>query len=314
MSFSSEIKKELCVVKDMPQSEMSAMLYGIFYASRISEGIPLVQTEKMYLLNAVRTLCDEVFPDVKHETVRLVKNGGSLYTFRIGAGYDRIVRLFGDYSNIDSSVVSGNDDLSGAFLRGIFAACGSVTDPNKEYHLEIVLPDRERAEALHSFINEHGMAIKTTVRARRGRIVDENGTVHPTGSLVLYAKESELIEDFLTYIGAGNHSMEIMQVKIMKDFRNRVNRSVNCESANLDKTVAAAGKSVEDIEYIYSTKGAEWLSEELRETAELRIENPEMPLSELCQQFRKPISRSGLNHRLKKLSKLAEELRNNTPK
>ena len=298
MSFSSDIKKELCDIRDMPQEEMSAMLYGIFYASRTADDIPLVQTEKMYLLNAVRTLCDEVFPEAKHETVRLVKNGGSLYTFRITDGAEIIARRFGDYSSINYSVVSGNDNGSGAFLRGIFAACGSVTDPNKEYHLEIVLPDNDKAAALHGFINEHGMPIKTTLRSKK---------------IVLYAKESELIEDFLTYIGAGNHSLEIMQVKIMKDFRNRVNRSVNCESANLDKTVAAAGKSMQDIEYIYRTRGADWLNDELRETAELRMEFPEMPLSELCQQFRQPISRSGLNHRLKKLSKLAEELRKGEP-
>ena len=298
MSFSSEIKKELCAVREMAQNDMAAMLYGVFYASRMADGIPLVQTDKMYLLNAVRALCDEVFPDAKHETVRLVKNGGSLYTFRITAGYEEIAERFGDYSSINAAVVSGNDDESGAFLRGVFAACGSVTDPNKEYHLEIGMPDNSRAEALHDFINEHGMAVKTTLRARK--------------NLVLYAKESELIEDFLTYIGAAAHSLEIMQVKIMKDFRNRVNRSVNCESANLDKTVAAAGKSVEDIELIYREKGADWLSEELRETAELRVEYPEMPLSELCAQFRKPISRSGLNHRLKKLSKLADEIRKGT--
>ncbi len=298
MSFSSDIKKELCNVRDMSADEMSAMLYGVFYASRITDGVPQVQTEKMYLINAVRALCDEVFPEVKHETIRLVKNGGSLYTFRITDGADRIAARFGDYSAINYSVVSGNDDGSGAFLRGIFAACGSVTDPNKEYHLEIVLPDNDKAAALHGFINEHGMPIKTTLRSKKS---------------VLYAKESELIEDFLTYIGAGIHSLEIMQVKIMKDFRNRVNRSVNCESANLDKTVAAASKSVEDISYIYRTKGADWLSEELQETAELRMEYPEMPLSELCQQFRTPISRSGLNHRLKKLSKLADELRKGEP-
>lgn len=303
MSFSSDIKKELCEIREMPPAQMSAMLYGIFYAAKSDNGKPLVQTEKMYLMSAVRQLCEEVFPEAKHETVRLVKNGGSLYTFRIKDGYQQIAEHFGDYSEINSEVVSGSDDLSGAFLRGVFAACGSVTDPNKEYHLEIVLPDSGRAEKLHSFINEHGMAIKTTVRSRGRR------SSHGTGSLVLYAKESELIEDLLTYIGAGNHSMEIMQVKIVKDFRNRVNRSVNCENANLDKTVAAAEKSVRDIEYIYSTKGADWLSEELRETAAIRVENPEMPLSELCQQFRQPISRSGLNHRLKKLSRLAEELR-----
>ncbi len=309
MSFSSEIKKGLCEIKDMPLGEMRAMLYGIFFSSRIADGMPLLQTEKMYLLNAARVLCDEVFPEVRHETVRLVKNGGSLYTFRITDGYERIAEQFGDYRGVNSAVVSGNDNESGAFLRGVFAACGSVTDPNKEYHLELVHHDADRARALHSFINEHGMAIKTTVRTRRARVVDENGELRAADSLVLYAKESELIEDFLTYIGAAAHSMEIMQVKIMKDFRNRVNRSVNCESANLDKTVAAAGKSIEDIEYIYAAKGAGWLPEELRETAELRTENPEMPLSELCQQFKKPISRSGLNHRLKKLSKIAEELR-----
>lgn len=297
MSFSNEIKKELCAVREMPHSEMSAMLYGVFFASRMSDGIPLVQTDKMFLLNAVRTLCDEVFPEVRHETVRLVKKNSSLYTFRITAGYEKIAERFGDCSSINASVVSGNDDESGAFLRGVFAACGSVTDPNKEYHLELVLPDSERTAALHGFINEHGMAVKTTTRAHKQ---------------VLYVKESELIEDFLTYIGAAVHSLEIMQVKIMKDFRNRVNRSVNCESANLDKTVAAAGKSAEDIELIYREKGAEWLSAELQETAELRLEHPEMPLSELCQQFREPISRSGLNHRLKKLSKLAEEIRNGT--
>ena len=120
---------------------------------------------------------------------------------------------------------------------------------------------------------------------------------------VLYAKESELIEDCLTYIGAANHSMEIMQVKIVKDFRNRVNRSVNCENANLDKTVAASNKSTADIEYIFSTMGADWLSPDLRETS----------LSELCGIFPEKISRSGLNHRLKKLSKLAEELRSSRP-
>ena len=195
MSFSSDIKKELCNVRDMSADEMSAMLYGVFYASRITDGVPQVQTEKMYLINAVRTLCDEVFPEVKHETIRLVKNGGSLYTFRITDGADRIAARFGDYSAINYSVVSGNDDGSGAFLRGIFAACGSVTDPNKEYHLEIVLPDNDKAAALHGFINEHGMPIKTTLRSKKS---------------VLYAKESELIEDFLTYIGAGIHSLEIM--------------------------------------------------------------------------------------------------------
>ena len=131
---------------------------------------------------------------------------------------------------------------------------------------------------------------------------------------MLYAKESELIEDFLTYIGAGNHALEIMRVKIEKDFRNRVNRSVNCDSANLDKTVAASEKSRRDIEFIEEQIGLSSLKPELRETAQLRLENPESSLSELCEMFSPPISRSGLNHRLKKLSQIAEEIKSNNNK
>lgn len=294
MSFSSDIKKELCDVKNLTTEQAAAMMYGILFASRFEGGRPVLQTENLELMHAAVELLRAVFPEVHSEIVRLVKNSGSLYTLKIKSGYEQIEQKFGDFSGISGEAVNGGDEESGAFLRGVFVSCGSVTDPNKEYHLELVLPENERSAVLLDFITEHGMAVKATRRARR---------------TVIYAKESELIEDFLTYIGAANHSLEIMQVKIVKDFRNRVNRSVNCESANLDKTVAASNRSVEDIEFIFSEMGADWLSPELRETARLRLENPEMSLSELCGLFPEPISRSGLNHRLKKLSKLAQELR-----
>ena len=199
---------------------------------------------------------------------------------------------------MNTTFVSGNDADGGAFLRGVFVCCGSVTDPKKEYHLEMVLPESARIEPLKGFIAEHGIKIKSTIRNKNE---------------VLYAKTSEVIEDFLTYIGAGIHALEIMQVKIEKDIRNRANRCVNCDSANLDKTVAASEKSRRDIEYIIETAGLESLSAELRETALLRLENPESSLSELCGMLsegkERPISRSGLNHRLKKLSQIAEELK-----
>ena len=253
-------------------------------------------------MNAAAELIRAVFPNVRTGIVRLVKNSGSLYTLKIRSGWEDIAERFGDFSSISREAVSGGDEESGAFLRGVFVSCGSVTDPNKEYHLELVLPENDRTPALLDFIAEHGMSLKETARGGAR-----------SKKTVLYAKESELIEDCLTYIGAANHSMEIMQVKIVKDFRNRVNRSVNCENANLDKTVAASNKSTADIEYIFSTMGADWLSPDLRETARLRVENPEMSLSELCGMFPEKISRSGLNHRLKKLSKLAEELRSSRP-
>lgn len=302
MSFSSDIKKELCDVRELSPQQAEAMLYGIMYASRMDEGRPLIQTENIDLMNAAAELIRAVFPNVRTGIVRLVKNSGSLYTLKIRSGWEDIAERFGDFSSISREAVSGGDEESGAFLRGVFVSCGSVTDPNKEYHLELVLPENDRTPALLDFIAEHGMSLKETTR----------GGAH-SKKTVLYAKESELIEDCLTYIGAANHSMEIMQVKIVKDFRNRVNRSVNCENANLDKTVAASNKSTADIEYIFSTMGADWLSPDLRETARLRVENPEMSLSELCGIFPEKISRSGLNHRLKKLSKLAEELRSSRP-
>lgn len=302
MSFSSDIKKELCDVRELSPQQAEAMLYGIMYASRMDEGRPLIQTENIDLMNAAAELIREVFPNVRTGIVRLVKNSGSLYTLKIRSGWEDIAERFGDFSSISREAVSGGDEESGAFLRGVFVSCGSVTDPNKEYHLELVLPENDRTPALLDFIAEHGMSLKETARGGAR-----------SKKTVLYAKESELIEDCLTYIGAANHSMEIMQVKIVKDFRNRVNRSVNCENANLDKTVAASNKSTADIEYIFSTMGADWLSPDLRETARLRVENPEMSLSELCGIFPEKISRSGLNHRLKKLSKLAEELRSSRP-
>lgn len=301
MSFSSDIKKELCDVRELSPQQAEAMLYGIMYASRMDEGRPLIQTENIDLMNAAAELIRAVFPNVRTGIVRLVKNSGSLYTLKIRSGWEDIAERFGDFSSISREAVSG-DEESGAFLRGVFVSCGSVTDPNKEYHLELVLPENDRTPALLDFIAEHGMSLKETARGGAR-----------SKKTVLYAKESELIEDCLTYIGAANHSMEIMQVKIVKDFRNRVNRSVNCENANLDKTVAASNKSTADIEYIFSTMGADWLSPDLRETARLRVENPEMSLSELCGMFPEKISRSGLNHRLKKLSKLAEELRSSRP-
>lgn len=302
MSFSSDIKKELCDVRELSPQQAESMLYGIMYASRMDEGRPLIQTENIDLMNAAAELIRAVFPNVRTGIVRLVKNSGSLYTLKIRSGWEDIAERFGDFSSISRDAVSGGDEESGAFLRGVFVSCGSVTDPNKEYHLELVLPENDRTPALLDFIAEHGMSFKETARGGAR-----------SKKTVLYAKESELIEDCLTYIGAANHSMEIMQVKIVKDFRNRVNRSVNCENANLDKTVAASNKSTADIEYIFSTMGADWLSPDLRETARLRVENPEMSLSELCGMFPEKISRSGLNHRLKKLSKLAEELRSSRP-
>ena len=145
-----------------------------------------------------------------------------------------------------------------------------------------------------SLIEEHGMSAKLSTRR---------------GSSFLYIRESEKISDILTFMGAMMQSMEIMNVKIMKEVKNKINRAVNCESANLDKTIAAANKQVDDIEYIFGTKGRSYLSDELLQVADIRINGTELSLSEIGAMLEPPISRSGVNHRLRKISEIAEKLR-----
>ena len=129
------------------------------------------------------------------------------------------------------------------------------------------------------------------------------------GSELLYLKESEQIEDFLTLIGAPVSSMRLMEVKVMKTVRNHVNRTTNCETANLNKTVSAAASQVQDIRFIRDTVGLSYLGPELQEVAELRLKNEEMSLRELAANLSQPISRSGVNHRLRRISEIAEKLR-----
>lgn len=180
------------------------------------------------------------------------------------------------------------------FLAGVFMACGSIIDPNKEYHLEFVTPYYNLSNDLSDVLLMIGIAPKRIERK---------------GVHIIYIKESENIEDILTFMGATSSSLEIMNIKILKDVRNKANRIANCDSANIEKTVNASAKQVEDINLIESIGGLGELTEDLREIAELRLENPELSLRELGQMLSKPISRSGANHRLNKISKIAENIR-----
>ncbi|MCL2696486.1 MAG: DNA-binding protein WhiA [Oscillospiraceae bacterium] len=187
------------------------------------------------------------------------------------------------------------DRETGLFLRGVFLARGTVSDPSQNYHLEINITDEQKADKLFTLINESGIAIKKGARKNRP---------------ILYIKESELISDFLTFIGAGVNSMEIMNAKIMKEVRNNVNRAVNCDAANIEKTTRAAAVQIANIEFIFKKKGADFLSPELRQVAKLRLNNFEMSLKEIGEACEPRLSRSGVFHRLEKISSIAEKLKN----
>lgn len=179
-------------------------------------------------------------------------------------------------------------------LRGAFLTCGVLVNPEKEYHLEFKLKTRQQADLLYRFLTQIGHPFKQSTRKQ----------YH-----IVYLKDSEQIEEILTVMGATGTAMEIMQIKLVKDLRNTVNRQTNCETANLDKTVRASMKQVADIEYIVQNKGELYLPDDLRELARVRVEHPEASLSELTELMSFQLSRSGLNHRLKRLSKIAEQLR-----
>ena len=201
-------------------------------------------------------------------------------------------RLADDARLIDSEIIATNS--LGVFTAGVFLACGSVNDPNKEYHLEFACPEEQLALQLATLLGDIGVTAKTVVRR---------------GQHIVYIKGSESIEDTLTFIGASQCTLELMNTKIYKDIRNKANRIANCDAANIDKVVKAAMKQIEDIKLIDNAVGLDTLSDELREVAQLRLDNIDMSLQEIGETLSEPISRSGVNHRFKKLAKIADEIR-----
>jgi len=186
-----------------------------------------------------------------------------------------------------------------AYLRGIFLGGGSISDPEKTYHLEIVTNNEDFAEGVKELLNHFGLGAKVVMRK---------------GNHVVYIKEGDNIVNFLNIIGAHTALLNLENVRIYKEMRNNVNRIVNCETANLDKTLNAAIRQIESIEYIKNTIGLNKLPAGLAEIAELRLEYKEASLKELGEMMNPPIGKSGVNHRLRKLDMIAENLRDRNKK
>ena len=181
-----------------------------------------------------------------------------------------------------------------AFIKGSFLCAGTVAQPEKEYHLAFVVPNKALCGELADILSD---------------ALTEPKTSRKNGQYVLYYKGNEVIEDILTYMGAVNSSLHMMDVQIYKELRNNVNRQTNCMTANLDKTINASSGQIEAIRLIKRKRGLESLPPELQNIAELRLKNSDMTLRELGQALNPPLSRSGVNHRLKKLEELAAELK-----
>ncbi len=210
----------------------------------------------------------------------------------------KMYRRIGDSYDLRTDVVDGlllqQTCCKRSFLRGCFLASGSISDPNKGYHLEIVCKTAAQANQLQEIMKSFSLSAKIVERKKH---------------FVVYLKEGEQIVDMLNVMGAHVALMQVENIRIEKELRNSVNRGVNCETANLAKTAKASVRQIEDIEYIAEHQGLSSLPENLQEIAVLRLKNPEASLKELGELLTPPIGRSGVNHRLRRISEIAEDAR-----
>ncbi len=301
MSFSQDVKEELCSVITDRDKEY-ACLYGmLLFCRRFGADEILFQTENKLAADMFLRLSDKVIgrKNIVEAAESPKKNGVILYSLRIAEERDReeIIFRFRISSRtlihrIQEDIIDNNNVF--AFIAGAFLSCGSITEPLKEYHLEFAVPFEELCADLKNVLERLGINSKYVERK---------------GLYVLYFKGSEDIEDMLTLMGATHCSIELMNVKILKDVRNKANRIANCDAANIERTLKASEKQIEDILYIIDAGAFDDLTPELRNMAELRVENPDVSLKELGEMLDKPVGRSGANHRLQKLMQIAQQLR-----
>jgi DNA-binding protein WhiA len=205
----------------------------------------------------------------------------------------KMLKLSDDGMQIDELVLQ-QPCCKRAFIRGAFLATGSVSDPNKGYHFEIVCVSKEQADTLMAAMNFFEVGAKCVSRS---------------GRYVVYLKEGAQIVEIFRVMEAAHSVMKLENIRVVKEVRGTVNRKVNCETANISKTVNTAVRQIEDIELIDAKLGLENLPEALQEIATVRREHPDTPLGSLGQYLDPPIGKSGVNHRLKKLASIAEGLR-----
>ncbi len=294
MSFSSQVKAELASVENTPCC-MHAQTYGLLLFSRAFSFFDISMQTDTELI--ARLYCDGILRETGIEAQMSQSASGKFKVcVRTAAQRQQVMSAFGHEKGelvlrLNRANLTGECCMA-SLLRGAFLACGTLTDPEKDYHLEFVVPYRYISRDLAKLLDELSLAPKQLERK---------------GSHVVYCKDSERIEETLTLMGAQNAVLELMGVKMYKDMRNNINRKTNFETANISRTANAAAEQVFAIETIRDHAGLESLPEELKEIALLRLENPEMSLRELGEALSEPISRSGVNHRLRRLVSIAQE-------
>ena len=292
MSFSSDTKAELCRQAIQKRCCAIAEAYGILlYCNMFTADEIRIVTSSPELTEHLPKLFKKAFGLSFDAVPSAGIRGKQTFSITNKANINLIFEAYGYEAkgilahHINLGVLE-SDCCKASFLRGAFLAGGSITDPTKSYHLELVTDHYNVSRETFSILLELGFSPKDATRG---------------GNYVIYFKQSEAIEDFFTLMGAPLSAMDIMSAKVEKDMRNAVNRRVNCDSANADKIVLAAQDQMEAIRRIERTTGLDDLPEKLREAALLRIANPEASLTDLAALSIPPVSKSCISHRLRKL-------------
>lgn len=308
MSFSLEVKSELSRIEETEacckKSELAGLIRtGLTVRTYQNKARLLFITENALLSRHIFSRVKELYHNSPE--VLMLKT----HRFRTHAVYRlEFTHLINDTGNeiLDKTGITFSEDSTGfiyrpfplksrcckrAYLRGCFLATGSISDPDRSYHLEVSFQNRLLADEYLHLLKEFGIESRHILRK---------------GHYLVYLKEGQEIVDFLNVVGAHTALMQLENIRIVKDMRNQVNRIVNCETANLEKTVNASYRQVENIRYIKDHLGLESLPEGLYEIAQLRLENPDVSLLELGRMLNPPLSKSGVNHRLRKIDRIAE--------
>ncbi|MCR5149511.1 MAG: DNA-binding protein WhiA [Eubacterium sp.] len=298
MSFSSDLKNELAEINPHAQhcriAELSALisLLGKYFDEKI-----MIRTENEVVFNKICRLVRKTFDNAEEMMYTSMSSGTNILWISGNLKNDVFLTL--KLREEDGVLTAGNEVTQKtcckrAYIRGTFLAVGSMSSPEKKHHFELDLPDEIRADQMMEMINAFDISPKKVVRRN---------------SYVVYLKDGDEIADMLSVIEAAASLMTFENMRIVKDIRNSINREVNCETANISKIAGAAVKQIEDIEYIDKSMGRDYLPETLRVIADIRVENPLLSLKEIGEMLDPPIGKSGVNHRLRRISKLADKLR-----
>ncbi len=297
MSFSANVKTELCRLPIHKRSTAVAEAYGIvLYCNTFTASTIRIVTESEAFAQRLPKLFRKAFNMDVEQDIETTHAGKHILLIEDEEKIARIFDTFGtNYAgvvtlHVNYGVLEDDSDRL-AFLRGAFLAGGSVTDPEKRYHLELITSHHKVSLETFALLLDVGFEPKQLTR---------------NGSDILYFKQSDYIEDFLTAIGAPVSSMGVMEAKAEKTLRNDVNRRCNCETANLTKVVDASMEQIAAIRVLEENGTLETLPDKLQKTAQLRLNNPEATLSELAELLDPPVSKSAMNHRMRKLIELTK--------